>query len=121
MSAAAAAKAAAAAGAPGEPQQDVRSAARSAQEAQYRYRYCEVLSLHGIDTVYSLVDGAWVLERGPVEQAIEEGEAVRTKCKAKVAIGNGRRLRLSLGVNVVAALQRNERLGRSWRGSWEVG
>ena len=71
--------------------------------------------------VYSLVDGAWVLERSQVEQAIEERDDVRTNCKATAATGNGRRLRLSLGVNVVAALQRNERLGRSWRGSWEVG
>ena len=54
-------------------------------------------------------------------RAIQKREEARTKPKATAAAGNGKQLRLSLGVNVVAALQRNERLGCSWRGSWEVG
>ena len=37
------------------------------------------------------------------------------------AVGNGRQAGLRLGVNIGVALGRNERLGRSWRGSWEVG
>ena len=54
-------------------------------------------------------------------RAIQKREDARTKRKVTAATGNGKQLRLGLGVNVVAALQRNERLGRSWRGSWEVG
>ena len=37
------------------------------------------------------------------------------------AVGYGRQAGLRLGVNIGVTLGRNERLGRSWRGSWEVG
>ena len=41
--------------------------------------------------------------------------------KGTAATGNGRKAALGLGYNIIAALQRNERLGRSWRGSAEGG
>ena len=41
--------------------------------------------------------------------------------EARKGIGNSQKSKLYIGINIVAALQRNERLGRSWRGSWEVG
>ena len=55
--------------------------------------------------------------------AAKDRRAVQTQKQTKVsaATGNGRKLRLRLGTNIAVALQRNERLGRSWRGSWEVG
>ena len=43
------------------------------------------------------------------------------KGPATAALGNGRRIKLQLGINLVAALQRDEKIGRSWRGSREGG
>ena len=47
--------------------------------------------------------------------------AVRPEVTATAATGNGARIRLRIGCNIVAALQRKEVIGRSWRGSLEGG
>ena len=47
--------------------------------------------------------------------------AVRPEVTATAATGNGARIRLCIGCNIVAALQRKEVIGRSWRGSLEGG
>ena len=49
----------------------------------------------------------------------EEGGGTRGRITANT--GNGRRIQLRQGVNIKAALQRNEQFGKSWRGSMEGG
>ena len=44
-----------------------------------------------------------------------------TRGPATAALGNGKRIKPQLGVNLAAALQRDEKIGRSWRGSREGG
>ena len=49
----------------------------------------------------------------------EGGEGAQRKVTAK--FGNSKRAKPLLGTNVVAALQRSEKIGKSWRGSREGG
>ena len=54
-------------------------------------------------------------------QQSDGGAGKAGKCGAHSGAGNGRKMKLSIGINVVAALQRNEKIGLSWRGIWEDG
>ena len=106
VSAAAVAKAAAAAGVENEQQQAAQDAAQN--------------DASSLPIVHIPLHSVWIHELTPdaleLVRAIQKREDARTKRKVTAATGNGKQLRLSLGVNVVAALQRNERLGRSSEG-----
>ena len=74
-------------------------------------------------TVYEIVGGAYKVVTQPAEVspqvAATSTERLRRVTAAAAGVRTGRKP--GIGTNVVRALQRDERLGRSWRGSEEGG